>query len=107
MNELTNPQKENNEAEVMVIDHVLNAHQFLLDLLAKFETAKRGGIHDFIEISLFNMVNLAIGQIDSYLKQGHSEVNANEIMEIITDSYQQVLDDIKRNLEKMGQVNLR
>ena len=46
-------------------------------------------------------------QVDKYLNEGHKEVNANEIMEIITDSYQKVLDNNKRNLEEIGQVNLR
>lgn len=95
------------KTDVMAIDHVMNAHQFLIAFLAKFETAKRGGIHDFMEISLFNMVNLAVGNIDKYLNEGHKEVSANEIMAIVADSYQKVLDNIKRNLENLRQVNMR
>lgn len=61
------------------------------DFLAKFDHAKRGGIHDFMEISLFNMINLAIKNIDNYLSTGHHEVSATEIMHIVADSYQKVL----------------
>lgn len=48
-------------------EQVFNAHEFLQAFLNKFETAKRGGIHDFMEIALFNMVNSAIKDIDFYL----------------------------------------
>ena len=93
--------------EAAIQDHVLNAHEFLIRFLDKFDAAKRGGIHDFMEISLFNMINLAVGNIDKYLNEGHKEVSANEIMSIVAESYQKVLDNMKRNLEKMGQVNLK
>jgi hypothetical protein len=106
MNNLTNAQKENNKP-VMATDHVLNAHEFLLKFLAKFDTAKRGGIHDFMEIAMFNMLNEAIKQIDFYLISGHKSVNANELMSIFADSCQKILDNIKRNLEKMGRVDLK
>ncbi len=86
---------------------ILDAHQFLKDFLAKFDNAKRGGIHDFMEISLFNMVNLAIKNIDIYLQTGHHQVNATEIMHIVADAYQKVLDGIKRNLGQMPPVNFR
>ncbi len=88
-------------------NHAIDAHEFLMRFLAKFDLAERGGVHDFMEISLFNMVNLAIGNIDKYLSEGHKEVNANEILAIVADSYQIVLDNIKRNLETLRQVNLR
>lgn len=88
-------------------EQILNAHQFLKDFLAKFDHAKRGGIHDFMEISLFNMVNLAIKEIDKYLQSGHHQVSATEIMHIVVDSYQKVLDGIKRNLGEMRPVNFR
>jgi hypothetical protein len=104
MNDLT---KSNGSTEITAQDQVLNAHQFLLDFLAKFDTAKRGGIHDFMELTVFNMVNSAIKSIDDYLQGGHREVSANEIMQIVADSYQKVLDSIKRNLESMKQVNFR
>ena len=93
--------------EVIAQNHALDAHEFLLRFLSKFDHAKRGGIHDFMEISLFNMVNLAVGNIDKYLQGGQQEVNANEIMAIVADSYQKVLDNIKRNLESLRQVNMR
>lgn len=104
MNELTKP---NGATEIIPIDQVLDAHQFLKDFLAKFDHAQRGGIHDFIEMTLFNMVNLSIKNIDNYLQIGHREVSATEIMHIVVDSYQKILDGIKRNLGEMQEVNFR
>lgn len=104
MNQLTKPEENN---LIPPEQQILDAHQFLKDFLAKFEIAKRGGIHDFMEITLFNMVNHAIKNIDIYLQTGHHEVNATEIMHIVTDSYQKVLDGIKRNLGNMKQVNFK
>jgi hypothetical protein len=102
MNDLTKP---NGSTDITAQDQVLNAHQYLKDFLAKFDTAQRGGIHDFMELTLFNMINASIKNIDAYLQTGHKQVNANEIMAIVADSYQKVLDGIKRNLETMRQVN--
>lgn len=104
MNELS---KGNANSEVAPLDKVLDAHQFLKDFLAKFDHAQRGGIHDFMEIALFNMVNSSIKNIDVYLKSGHHEVSATEIMHITVDSYQKVLDGIKRNLGEMRPVNFK
>jgi hypothetical protein len=104
MNELSKP---NGETEITAQDQILDAHQFLKDFLAKFDHAARGGIHDFMEIALFNMVNLSIKNIDVYLQSGHHEVNATEIMHIVADSYQKVLDGIKRNLGDMRPVNFK
>jgi hypothetical protein len=97
----------NGTTEITAQDQVLNAHQYLKDFLAKFDHAQRGGIHDFMELSLFNMINASIKNIDDYLKTGHKQVSAKEIMTIVADSYQDVLDAIKRNLETMPQVNFR
>ena len=99
--------KSNGSTEITAQDQILNAHQFLKDYLAKFDTAERGGIHDFIELTLYNMINNSIKNIDDYLKNGHKKVNAREIMSIVADSYQKVLDGVKRNLEKMEEVNFR
>lgn len=86
---------------------VLDAHRFLQEFLNKFDTAKRGGIHDFLEITIFNMINAAIASIDIYLINGHKEVNANEVMMIVADTYQKVLDNIKRNLEGLKEVSMK
>lgn len=91
--------------EIAAHEKVIDAHEFLLAFLAKFDAAKRGGIHDFMELSLFNMVNGAIKAIDDYLQVGHKQVNATEIMHIVIDTYQKVLDSMKRNMESMKQVN--
>lgn len=99
--------KANGITQIAPEEQVLSAHQFLKDFLAKFDTAQRGGIHDFMEITLFNMINSSIKNIDDYLKDGHKQVNAKEIMTIVADSYQKVLDAIKRNLETMKQVNFK
>lgn len=104
MNELEKP---NGATQITPQDQILDAHQFLKDFLAKFDHAQRGGIHDFMEIALFNMVNLAIKNIDKYLQDGHHEVSATEIMHIVADSYQKILDGIKRNLGEMRPVNFR
>lgn len=104
MNELTKTQDKN---LLPPEEQILDAHQFLKDFLAKFDHAQRGGIHDFMEIALFNMVNLSIKNIDIYLKTGHHQVNATEIMHIVADSYQKVLDGIKRNLASMRPVNFK
>jgi hypothetical protein len=97
----------NGATQITAEDQVLNAHQYLKDFLAKFEHAQRGGIHDFMELTLFNMINLSIKNIDEYLKSGHREVKAKEIMTIVADAYQKVLDGVKRNLESMPEVNFR
>jgi hypothetical protein len=86
---------------------IFNAHEYLYQFLADFHKAERGGIHDFIEISLYNMVNLAISNINDYLKTGHKQVSATEIMHIVVDSYQKVLDGMKRNLDGMDRVNFK
>lgn len=83
------------------------AHEFLEKFLNNYHKAKRGGIHDVIEISIYKMINNAVGNIDVYLKDGHKEVKANELMHIVFDSFQKELDVSKRNLETMKEVNLR
>jgi hypothetical protein len=107
MNELTNAQRANNTPDIFAQNHAMDAHEFLVRFLAKFDSAKRGGIHDFMEIAMFNMINQAIKQMDLYLTSGHKSVSANELMSIFAESCQTILDNIKRNLEKMGAVNLQ
>lgn len=104
MNDLT---KANGSTQITNQDHILNAHEFLKAFLNKFDTAKRGGIHDFMEIAMFNMINEAIKNIDFYLISGHKSVNGNEVMGIFADSCQKVLDNIKRNLEGLREVTLK
>jgi hypothetical protein len=86
-------------------EHIINAHEFLKAFLNKFDTAKRGGIHDFMEIALFNMVNSAIKDIDFYLMSGHKSVKPQEVMSIFAEACQKVLDGMRRNLEGMDSVN--
>ena len=105
MNEIKSVSERNNE--ITAPEHVLNSHQFLKDFLAKFDTAKRGGIHDFMELALFNMVNASIKDVDDYLQSGHKTVNATQIMHIVADAYGRVLDGIKRNLDTMKPVNFQ
>lgn len=88
-------------------EQILNAHEFLKAFLNKFDAAKRGGIHDFMEIALFNMVNSAIKDIDFYLLSGHKSVRPQEIMSIFADACQKVIEGIKRNLDTMERVNFR
>jgi hypothetical protein len=104
MSDLTNAQK---HTEIAAEDQVINAHKFLLDYLGKFDNAKRGGIHDFIELTLFNMINSSVKNIDDYLQEGHKQVDATQVMHIVIDSYQKVLDGIKRNLETIKEVNFK
>lgn len=107
MNELTNVQREANTPDLIAQNHAGNAHEFLVRFLAKFDSAKRGGIHDFMEIAMFNMVNSAIKDIDIYLISGHKSVKPQEVMSIFAEACQKVLDGIKRNLEGMDKVNFR
>jgi hypothetical protein len=104
---MTELQKANGATNITAADQVLNAHEYLKEFLRKFESAKRGGIHDFMELVMFNMLQTAIANVDNYLKGGHREVAANEIMSIVADSYQKVLDGVKKNLDNMNQVNFR
>ena len=60
-----------------------------------------------MEISIFNMINLSVKNIDIYLQTGHKQVSATEVMHIVADSYQKVLDGIKRNLSEMRPVNFK
>lgn len=98
---------ERKELEVPPSENTLKAHEFLLAFLDKFKIAKRGGIHDFMEISFFNMLNAAIDNIDIYLKSGHQNIDAREIMAIFADSCQGVIDKLKRNIAEMREVNLK
>lgn len=96
-----------NDLKITSDEQIIKAHQFLKGFIEKFDNAERGGIHDFMEMSLSKMINESIKNIDEYLNTGHKEVSANEIMQITVQSYQSVLDGIKRNLDNMKQVNFR
>lgn len=84
-----------------------NIHEYLLRFLSKYEEAKRGGIHDFIEASMYRMITLSFDNIDEYLKDGMNSINATEIMVIILDSFQKTLDSLRKNIETMPQVNFK
>jgi phosphopantothenate synthetase len=104
MNELS---KANGSTQITAQEEIINAHQFLKEFIEKFDHAKRGGIHDFMEIALYNMISASIKGIDKYLQTGHHEVSATQIMHITVDAWQKVLDGIKRNLGEMRPVNFR
>jgi hypothetical protein len=104
---MTDVFKPNGATEITPEDKLLNAHEYLKQFINNFDEAKRGGIHDFIELTVFNMVSTAIKNIDAYLKPGHMEVEGTEIMSIVADSYQKVLDGVKRNLENLKKVKMR
>ena len=90
---------------IMAQDELLKVHECLLDFLSGFNSAKRNGIHDYIELTIFNMITEAFTNIDEYLNTGHKQVAAKEIMHIVVESYKKVLDRIKRNLDGMDEVD--
>lgn len=100
MNELTKQEIESQET-------IIHAHEYLKEFLEKFEDAKRGGIHDVMELAIFNMIRLAIKNVDKYLSVGHKQVDATEVMHVVMDSYQTVLDNMKRNMEQAKKVNFK
>lgn len=103
MDELRPPEQIDQSME----EYALAVHLKFIEFLNKFYTAKRGGIHDFIEISLYEMSAKAVENINKYLDEGHKNVNASEILHITADSFQKTLDQIKRNLEKMHGVSFK
>jgi hypothetical protein len=88
-------------------EQLVIAHKFILDFISMFDKATRGGIHDFMEMTMFNMLNNAIKNIDDYLKDGHQCVDATEIMHIVLDTYQELLDKMKRNLQSVGSIKFK
>ncbi len=88
-------------------DKIKQAHHYLTEFLKKYNYAKRGGIHDFMELTLANMVTQAVANIDSYLETGHINVSANEIMAIVAESFQKVIDSVKKNLDGMKTIGLQ
>ncbi len=90
--------------DIASTNEIKNAHDFLKSFISKFDTAKRGGIHDFMELALSNMISESIKSIDDYLQTGHKQVSATEIMHITIDAYQFILDRMKGNLGTMKEV---
>ncbi len=86
---------------------ITQSHEYLMAFLNKYHASTRGGIHDFIETNIANMIGQAIADIDTYLQTGHKQVVANEIMCIAVQSFQKVLDGVKRNLERINTVNFK
>lgn len=82
------------------------AHEFLKKFITNFDKVKRGGIHDFMETLIAMMILASVDKIDAYLKPGHQQVNANEVMAITLSSFQGVLDNAKRNLESMKEMEM-
>ncbi len=97
---MTNINKSHEEAAT-------RAHQFLIDFLNKHEESVRGGIHDFMQISLSNLLSAAIDSMTSYVAGGHRQVIANELVFIALDSYQKALDKMKRDLDGLKDMVLQ
>lgn len=85
----------------------ISSHKFLTDFLSKHDDAVRGGMHDFLEISISNMLSSAIESMGAYMDIGHSVVVANELVFIALDSYQKALDKMKRDLDGLKDMVLQ
>ena len=83
-----------------------DAHEFLKKFITNFDKVKRGGIHDFMETLIAMMIQASVDKIDAYLKPGHQQVNANEVMAITLSAFQDVLDKAKRNLDALKEVEM-
>lgn len=88
-------------------EQIIHAHEFLAKFLDRFALAKRGGVHDFIEMTMFNMINAAIKRIDDHCQATPGAVDANEIMQLTVEAYTSVLDKIKRNLDTIPKVDFK
>jgi hypothetical protein len=75
----------------------IESHKFLQRFLDKSEGAKRGSIPDFVLILVTSMMTDTFENIDNYLSPGHSSVDGREIVTIIIETFQKVLDRVKRN----------
>ena len=84
-----------------------NAHEFLKKFLNQYDKVKRGGLHDIMETLVAVMIQSTIDSVDRYLMSGHNQVSGNEIMAITFDSFQAVLDNAKRGLEKTKEVEMQ
>jgi len=87
-------------------DKIIKAHEFLKQFITLFDKAKRGGIHDFMELSISNMINESIKRMEDYLSHGHINIDGRELMVITVDAFQKVLDDLKYRLDKIKQVGM-
>jgi hypothetical protein len=93
--------KDHELAAISAEDKLNQAHAFMKKFIADYDIAARGGIHDFMELNVANMIHQAMADIDSYLSTGHKQVVANEIMAITIQAFQTVLDGVKRNLDNV------
>ncbi len=94
------------EKQEIDLEKIMKAHIFLKRFVSIFDEAKRGGIHDFLELTVANMVNDAITKMDAYLESSHTLLDGRELMIISLDAFQKVLDGVKRNLDKMKSVGM-
>lgn len=99
--------KDISKAQQSAEQKIQEAHNYLQKFLGDYGKAKRGGIHDFIELTMANMIQQSIVNIDTYLSAGHKTVNASELMAITADAFQSVIDGVKRNLEVNSKVSLQ
>lgn len=86
--------------EIKKGDEVFIVHDKLKKFIARFDDEPREGIHDFMEVSIFNMLSEAIFAVENYLKKEHLTVNFSELVVIAIDAYQKGLDGIKRSYDE-------
>jgi hypothetical protein len=99
--------KDSEQIRLTAEQQIIKAHDYLVGFVELSARTKRGGINDFMELTIANMIRKAIEKIDEYLACGHATVDAKEVMTRAIDGFQVVIDDVKRHLEVMPEVKLQ